>query len=431
MTAHKENDSRGNNSGFFGKNHLFLAAGSVCALIITFFVSNAEFTFKSKTAIFLTIVILYLLFCFYIYWLEKRQAKTNVSYSASQSSESIFSLEEEGKLLALHEANEFFGATLKSSDMFRLVATRIAEMIPFEVCALAIADENKSKLKFNYAAGANSQDFINLEVISNKGLAGLTFQSAKPQIENELLADKNVISAKVLNNLKSGIAVPLLQNAECFGALILYGAAENQFDARLLQLLEAVGARVAPLFLSSRAFDNSLNNALVDALTKLPNERGFYLVLENQIAEAQRFKEDRSLAILTIDIKNFGELNQKYGHATGDKILEYAANTIKNQLRQMDFLARSMSDEFLAVLPTASDDIAREIIERIKKTFISKPFEISAQEHIHLQLNFGAASFGRDGETAEHLLRNAVLRKQQSKSVETSKILWFPKEYVN
>jgi diguanylate cyclase (GGDEF)-like protein len=431
MPANKENNLQGDNSDFFKESHLFLAAGSICALVVTFFVSNAELTFKSKTIVFLTIVFCYLLFCFYIYWQEKQRTKTNSSYSAVEDSELVFSLEDESKLLALDEANEFFGAALKSTDMFRLVASRIAGIIPFEVCVLAIADKNKSKLKFNYAVGANSQDFINLEIISNKGLAGLTFQSAKPQIENKLSTDINVISAKVLNNLKSGIAVPLLKNAECFGALILYGAEENQFDSRLLQLLEAVGTRVAPLFLSSRAFDNSLNNALVDALTNLPNERGFYLVLENQIAEAQRFKEERPLAILTIDIKNFGELNQKYGHATGDRILEYAAVTIKNQLRQMDFLARSMSDEFLAVLPTASDEIAREITERVKKTFISKPFEISAQEKIHLQLNFGAASFGRDGETAEQLLKNAILRKQQSKSLETSKILWFPKEYVN
>jgi len=431
MTAAKMKNTPDTNPGFLGKNHLFLAAGSICALVLTFLVSNTDYTFKSKTVIFLTVVAGYLAFCFFIYLRQIRQTKNGVSNYSFQNPGSVFSPQDEAKLLALDEANEFFGASLKSADMFRLVASRISEMISFEVCALAIADENKSKLKFVYAAGANSQNFINLEILPNKGLAGVTFQSQKPQIENELAADKNVIAAKILRGLKSGIAVPLLRNAECFGALILYGAKENQFDARLLQLLEAVGTRVAPLFLSSQAFDNSLNNALVDALTNLPNERGFYLVLENQIAEAQRFRDQRPLAILTIDIKNFGELNQKYGHATGDRILEYAADTIKNQLRQMDFLARSMSDEFLAILPTASDEITREIIGRIEKSFVSKPFEISKQETIHLQLNFGSSSFGKDGETAGQLLKSAILRKQQRKSAESGKILWFPKEYVN
>jgi len=137
------------------------------------------------------------------------------------------------------------------------------------------------------------------------------------------------------------------------------------------------------------------------------------------------------LAILTIDIKNFAEINEQYGHATGDRVLEYAAEMLKNQLRQMDFLARSVNDEFLAVLPTASDEITKEIIERVEKAFVSKPFEVLENEKIYLQLNFGAASFGKDGETLEQLLELAILRKQQSKSTESGKILWFPKEFVN
>ena len=63
---------------------------------------------------------------------------------------------------------------------------------------------------------------------------------------------------------------------------------------------------------------------------------------------------------------------------------------------------------------------------------MTNPFEAGGQEKIHLQLSFGAASFGKDGETANQLLKHAVLRKQQAKSENKDhKILWFPKEYVN
>jgi diguanylate cyclase (GGDEF)-like protein len=175
-----------------------------------------------------------------------------------------------------------------------------------------------------------------------------------------------------------------------------------------------------------------LTNALTDALTSLPNERAFFLVLENQIAEAQRFFEQRPLTILAIDIRSFAEHNRRFGHATGDRLLLFAADKIKSQLRQMDFLARSTGDEFIAVLPTASIETAREVIERVEKAFVASPFEISDEEKIHLQLSFGAAMFGRDGETANELLRRASLRKRQAKSQDKeNKILWFPKEYVN
>lgn len=414
---------------FSGKSHFYLATASLCALVITFLISNADFTFQTKATFFLAVIFIYLIFFAFIYFRQKQRLKT--PEILSQPADSVFTSEIETKLFALDEANQYFGSSLKSADMFRFVANRIKEIIPFDVCTLAFANQDKSKLKFIYAAGENSQNFTNFEIESTKGLAGKTFQSGMAQMENQLFSDKKVIPGNALINLTSGIAVPLLQRTECFGVLILYGNEKNQFGAQSLQLLEAVGARAASLFLSSQAFEISLTNALTDALTNLPNERGFYLVLENQIAESQRFRDERPLTILTIDIKNFDELNQKYGHATGDRLLIYAADTVKTQLRQMDFLARSISDEFLAVLPTASDDITREVVGRIEKTFVSKPFEISLQEKVHLQLNFGAASFGKDGETSEQLLKHARLRKQQSKSTETSKVLWFPKEYVN
>src|SRR5207253_4107332 len=111
---------------------------------------------------------------------------------------------------------------------------------------------------------------------------------------------------------------------------------------------------VAPLVLSSMALERSRANALTDPTTDLPNERAFYLVLENQIAEAQRKQGDRPLTILAIDIKNFEDINRRFGHAAGDRALNFAAQLVKDNLRQMDFLARSTGDEFLVILPTAS-----------------------------------------------------------------------------
>lgn len=431
MTDNESSDLSKNNYKFSGRNYLYPTILSVCALLLTFLASNADFLFQTKSIIFAGIVFLYIFFCA-IYFRQPRRTEIKPPEIINGVvAEAIFTTEVESKLLALEEANRFFGASLKSADMFRFVASRINEIVPFTVCCLALADEEKSRLKFVYAVGGNAESFISLEIKSGVGLAGKTFTSGKPQTDNQLMTDKAALPANTLNDLKTGIAAPLFERAKCFGALILYGAKENQFDGNSLRLLEAVAARAAALFLSSQTFEINLTNALTDALTNLPNERGFYLVAENQIAEAQRFRDERPLAILTIDVRNFDELNRKYGHATGDRLLIYAADTIKNQLRQMDFLARSTGDEFLAVLPTASGQMTLEIIARIEKAFVSKPFEISARETVNLRLNFGAASFGKDGENISQLLTYARLRKRQSKSDDAGKILWFPKDYVN
>ncbi len=360
------------------------------------------------------------------------QKKQLVVSTNAGNSDSPFNAEIESKLLALEEANQFFGASLKSADMFRLIASRVNEIIPYTTCALYLVDETQERLKIAYAAGSDSKKLVGTETNWNKGLAGKTFHSRKPQVEEQLTTEKNSLTEKSLNNLDSAIAVPLANGEKVFGVFVLFGNRKNVFDGKSLLLFEAVGIRIAPLFLSSQAFDNNLANALTDVLTNLPNERGFFLVLENQIAESLRFRDERPLTILAIDIKNFGEYNVRFGHTTGDRLLLFAADKIKNQLRQMDFLAHSTGDEFLAVLPTASEEITKEIIERIERIFVTNPFIIKEQEKIHLQLSFGAASFGKDGETAIELLKHAILRKQQSKSEKKdNKILWFPKEYIN
>ena len=125
-------------------------------------------------------------------------------------------------------------------------------------------------------------------------------------------------------------------------------------------------------------------------------------MLENQIAEATRFQSERPLTILSVDINNFSDINHKFGHAGGDRFLSFAGQIIKDNLRRMDFLARSAGDEFLVVLPTANEKISFEIIERIERAFVAKPFETAEKENVFLKLNFGSA-FRRGRENAQQI----------------------------
>jgi diguanylate cyclase (GGDEF)-like protein len=420
-----------NNVDIFKLNHLILAVFSLGALIVTFFTANSGIEVQTKIIVFLCIVVLYLLCCAAFYVLQKRRLSISLESINDGISGNIFGSEVEMKLLALEEANQFFGASLKSADMFQFVSSRIREIIPFASSTLFLVNEDKTQLKAAFADGENAEGLAQLETDFYKGLAGKTYVSRKAQFDDKLPLGKTSASYEALKNLNSAVSVPLFRDAEVFGVLMLYGKGAKDFDADSLRLLEAVGTRVAPLFLSSFAFEKSLSNALTDSLTNLPNKRAFYLIVENKIAESQRFRNDRPLTILAVDIKDFKNVNQKYGHATGDRILAFVAKTLKEQLREMDFLARSTGDEFLAVLPTADEQITKEIIERVERAFVSNPFVVTRQEKINLELNFGAASFWKDGETVSQLLQHADLRKQQSKSTQKSKVLWFPKEYVN
>lgn len=430
MNESEQDNSAKSNRNFLGYGYALLALISAAAITATFFTAASALDFAHKKAVFLTIVLVYPALFFPVYVWQNRRVKN--LYSQIKSPEEVFNAEIENKLLALEEASEFFGASLKPADMFRLVASRINELVPFTACALFLANESGTKLKITMAAGDGAADLKNLETDAQTGLAGKTFQTRQPQLDEKLAADKNIYTPEsVLKNFGCGVATPLLSGAEAFGVLVLYGGAAETFDANSVRLLESIGERVTLLFLSSLAFERNVESALTDALTDLPNERAFYLVLENQIAESQRQREERPLTILTLDVKNFADLNDKYGYGIGDDVLTFVSDTLKQQLRQMDFLARAASDEFLIVLPTATSETAAEIVARIERAFAAKAFEISRGEKKYLQLNFGVATFLRDGETAGQLLQVAHLRKQQLKSPGKSSLLLFPKEYVN
>lgn len=421
MNALKAND----NFQLYGVNTKFLALISLTALAAALLAANTNLDFSVKLSIYVTEIVLYLTICALFYF--RPQPKVFIERRIVQS-EIIFTDDVKEKLLALEEAHRFFGSSLKSADMFRLAASRLNELIPFAACVFYDADAENSRLHPSFAVGVNSKEFSELELNINQSLAGKTFLSEKTQIDERLAEDKEIQTGKALENLNSGIAVPLRRSGKVFGVLVLYGERKNQFNRNSAALLEAAAVRFAPLFKSSQAFETSLNNALTDSLTGMSNERAFYLVSENQIAQTQRNSRERPLTILAIDIKNFDEINRQFGHSAGDRILYYAAETIKSQLRQMDFPARTTGDEFLAVLPTASEEVAREIIERIVKAFLKNPFEISPTDKVTLNLNTGAASFGVNGETADALIKHARLKKQQMKSVgNKSNLLWFSK----
>jgi diguanylate cyclase (GGDEF)-like protein len=259
----------------------------------------------------------------------------------------------------------------------------------------------------------------------------MSLLSGEVEFDVDLSLEKRSARMNLLSGLSAAAAVPLIHDGLVFAVFQIYTAEPIKPDPQMRSLLEALGERIAPLLLGSRAFDRTLANALTDPLTDLPNERALFMVLENQLAESQRFRDERPLSVLAIDIKEFEEVNGRLGHSTGDRLLKFAGDILKQSLRKMDFLSRAVNDEFTIVLPTATEKTALEIIERIREEFVANVFPISEHETVKIWLNFGWATFWTDGESAEQLLRTARLRKQQAKSADPGNVLWFKKEYVN
>ncbi len=410
--------------------HVILGSAGLIAIALTFFLATSGLSSGAKVSVFAGVAAMYAVACLISLLFNERGSAHQMTAIAIEPLNAAFD-EIDDRLIALDEANQFFGSSLNAADMFRLVSSRVGEIFPFAASALIVPDEAAGKMKISQFEGRNADMMHELEIGISEGLAGKSFASGAIEIDEDLKLNSKSFPAEKLDGFRSSVAIPLLQNESIFGVFELFTDYPVRKDEDTVKLLEAIGEHVTPLFRSSMAFEQSISSALTDALTGLPNQRAFFMILENQLAESMRYRDERPLTVLTIDIKGFAEVNSNLGHPTGDRILEFVGEHIKQQLRKMDFLARTMNDEFAVILPTASEKTASEIVERIKAVFAQNPFAISDEENVKIWLNFGWATFWKDGETAPQLIRHAQLRKQQAKSEEPAGVLWFPREYVN
>jgi diguanylate cyclase (GGDEF)-like protein len=199
-----------------------------------------------------------------------------------------------------------------------------------------------------------------------------------------------------------------------FGAIALYSQSRTSYSSEHVRLLESVCQHASSALNNALTHEKTRESALVDPLTELPNARGFYMMLEQRIAECQRMNRE-SLSVICMDIDDFKIVNDKYGHSTGDRLLASVAGVVRRELRQMDILTRYAGDEFVAIMPMASSKMAGSICERIRNAVEEQLFSVREGTLIGLGVSLGVACFPEDGETSEELLTAAARRMQQNK----------------
>lgn len=126
-----------------------------------------------------------------------------------------------------------------------------------------------------------------------------------------------------------------------------------------------------------------------DALTGLNNRRSFYKFAQPIWSISLRNQSDSSAIMLDID--HFKSLNDRYGHAIGDRVLVQLADSLKKEARSGDILARWGGEEFLIFLPDTGLDNAIGIAERMRKKISTLQIPVDHQETLTLTASFGAA----------------------------------------
>jgi diguanylate cyclase (GGDEF)-like protein len=143
--------------------------------------------------------------------------------------------------------------------------------------------------------------------------------------------------------------------------------------------------------------------AYCDSLTNMPNRRAFYDAYKREFAYCQRSGD--AFAIGIIDIDNFKQINDKYGHHNGDKALIDISHIINSNIRTEDLAARLGGDEFIILMRNDSAVEAKRILERIRHA-VEHSNTTAAAERIKLSISAGSA-IGTTDLTSDEIIRQA------------------------
>lgn len=139
-----------------------------------------------------------------------------------------------------------------------------------------------------------------------------------------------------------------------------------------------------------------------DMLTDLYNRREFYQRLKMEIKRAMRY--ERLFSVMFVDLDLFKDVNDTYGHQTGDKVLQFIASLIRKEVRPEDHVARYGGDEFALILPETPVPSALKLAERIRGLIEEQKIPVAYGDTVSLTVSIGVASFPEDGRTDDDLI---------------------------
>jgi diguanylate cyclase (GGDEF)-like protein len=287
---------------------------------------------------------------------------------------------------------------------------RLKRLVPYDSIAVYVMRDQK--LMPEYVNGENFRLFSSLEIPVGEGLSGWVAQNRKPilngnpSVEAGYMGDPGKFST-----LRSALAVPLEGLNGAVGVLALYRAEKDAFTRDNLRILLAISSKV------SLAVENALkyrlveNSATIDYLTNLPNARSLFLRLDSELARCRRM--NIPLAVLVCDLDGFKQVNDCFGHLTGNKVLSSVANGLKENCREYDYVARMGGDEFVLLLPHITPDSVDERIGHLVRIAAEAGEAVEGKRL--LSMSVGEAFFPMDGDNAEELLATADRRMYKSK----------------
>ena len=304
-------------------------------------------------------------------------------------------------LSTLHSLSTIHLPVSSEQDLFRQVMEMLLENYGFDKCSIFLNEKNalrevgrlswqewESGQSFRQEPPADSEDDLFLRT-----MMGMAVQTGEPQICSDCVHDTvftSLAQGKKPTAYGSIISAPIVFGHKSIGVVnVTYPLPEqmNEWQKRLIPVFcRFLGQIITSnrllnnlekeVYSRTKQLDGLLDEtrrmeqhyqelAMIDDLTGIYNRRFFFLEAKRTLGRAVRHFHPFSLLI--IDLDRFKYINDTYGHATGDIVLQDVASAMRKILRETDIIARTGGEEFAVALPETETSGTRELAERLLK----------------------------------------------------------------
>ena len=312
---------------------------------------------------------------------------------------------------ALIAAIDRIGKALDATRLCETIVNETTRLVGAEQGSLMMMDDEQRTLVIKAITGMNQKIVEQIRIRPGDGIAGKVFATGTPLVVADLETDGRVQRGKRPRyKTKAFVSLPMKSNGRTIGVLNLAdktsGVGFGEDDITLLTTLAACAAVAIERAEFLQQTEELKRISITDALTGFLNRRYFHERLIEEIERSKRHNTQLSLAIMDLD--DFKQLNDTYGHQAGDEALKAIARCVHGSIRAIDVAARYGGEEFTLVLPQTTKREAFQTAQRICDAVATMTISHQLLEgYEQLTISIGLATYPDDAKTPEELIRCA------------------------
>jgi len=322
---------------------------------------------------------------------------------------------------AIEQLSEIFEfKRLIEEDLnIKIILNRLTEVIHFDVNNFLLAgiDNNDKELIYFKSEGEECCDIKDNFTVC---------RAYRTKNEINSLKYPNICQRHSCEN--DYVCLPFSKNGNFTGILKIMINKENKNDIQnVLPFIKAYLNEISSIIESKYTLELLHKQTIKDPLTKLYNRRFLEETLPISIATANR--ENKKLAFLMIDMDYFKQVNDTYGHKSGDMVLEKLAQILKNDVRKNDLIIRYGGEEFLIILQNIkSKEDAIQVTEKIRKSVQDADIEIEEGKIIKKTVSIGVSIYPDNCEKGWECIKYADMALYKAKNTGRNKVIVFDKK---